>query len=88
MNKELKLQIPDSLFLKLTTKAEEQGVSLEALCLSMLGSESLVEPELYGSLSNGQMRVEISRVLESGLPPNEIRKRVRSLETHLTRCMR
>lgn len=88
MNKELKLQIPDSLHSTLAKKAENQGVSIEALCLSMLQAELLVEPSLYGSLPNGQIRLEIKRVIESDLPPEEVRKRVRQLETQITRCIR
>lgn len=88
MNKELKLQIPDSLHSTLAKKAENQGVSIETLCLSMLQAELLVEPSLYGSLPNGQIRLEIKRVIESDLPPEEVRKRVRQLETQITRCIR
>ena len=89
MNKELNLQIPDSLFNSLERRAEGRGVSLEALCLSLLESgEKLVEPTLYPSMANGELRMEINRVLNSSLPREEIKKRVRTLETQITRFIK
>jgi hypothetical protein len=92
MNKELKLQIPDSLFLQLEQEAKGQGVSLETFCLSLLNSGNervlghLTDPSLYGSMPNGQIRVEMRRVMESNLPTEEIKKRVRQLEFQILRC--
>jgi len=92
MNKELKLQIPDSLFSQLEQEAKGQGVSLEAFCLSLLNSGNervsgqLTDPSLYGSLPNGQIRMEMRKVMESNLPTEEIKKRVRQLEFQILRC--
>jgi hypothetical protein len=89
MSKELNLQIPDSLFNSLEMRAKGQGVSIEALCLSLLdGGGKLVEPILYSSMANGELRAEIGRVLGSSLPKEEIRKRVRTLETQITRFIK
>ena len=93
MNTELNLQIPDSLFSSLRTKAKAQGVSLETLCVSLLGKSDpsenyLIDPTLYPSLSNGDIRGEIQKVIQSQLPKEEIKKRVRQLETRLIRCIR
>lgn len=88
MNKELKLQIPDSLYSLLTKRAKERGVSIEALCLSVLEKGTLVEPVLYESMSNGQIRLEIEKVMESDLSSEEVRKRVRQLEVQMTRFIR
>jgi len=94
MNKELKLQIPDSLFSKLEQEAKGQGVSLEAFCLYMLESdnqrvsEQLTDPSLYGSLPNGQIRLEMKKVMGSDLPTEEIKRRVRQLELQILRCYR
>jgi hypothetical protein len=94
MNKELKLQIPDSLFSKLEQEAKGQGVSLEAFCLYMLDSdnqrvsEQLTDPSLYGSLPNGLIRVEMKKVRGSDLPTEEIKRRVRQLELQILRCYR
>lgn len=93
MTKELNLQLPDSLFNSLQTRANEQSVSLEALCLSLLQGKddtslSLVEPSLYFYLANGDLRKEIQRVLESHLPEEEKKKRVRGLKNQLSRCIR
>lgn len=91
MNKELNLQIPDSLYSTLDLKAKGQGVSLEALCLLLLEGksvESLVDPGIYTSLSTGQLRSEIVKVLNSDLPKEETQKRVRQLESQILRCFR
>lgn len=89
MSKEIKLQVPDSLFSLLNDKARGQGVSIETLCLSLLQPEEpLIDPVLYMSMSNGQLRAEINKVLHSGLPESEVRKRVRTLETQITRFIK
>lgn len=91
MNKELNLQIPDSLYSNLEIKAKGQGVSLEALCLLLLQGESvdgLVDPGIYASLSTGQIRTEIVKVLNSSLPKAETQKRVRQLESQILKCIR
>jgi hypothetical protein len=94
MNKELKLQIPDSLFSKLEQEAKGQGVSLEAFCLYMLDSdnqrvsEQLTDPSLYGSLPNGQIRLEMKKVMVSDLSTEEVKRRVRQLELQILRCYR
>lgn len=90
-NREIKLHISDSLFTSLNERARRQGVSIEALCLSLLGGEGtceLVNPALYISLANGELRQEIQKVLQSSLPDVEIRKRVRTLENQITRFIR
>ena len=89
MNKDLKLQIPDSLFSSLTRKANLRGVSLETLCVSLLGEEqTLIEPSLYNSLGNGEIRTEIQKLVQSKLPKEEVNKRVRKLETQILRFIR
>jgi hypothetical protein len=89
MNKDLKLQIPDSLFSSLTQKANQQGVSLEALCLSLLEEEQiLIEPSLYNSLGNGEIRAEMQKLIQSKLPKEEVKKRVRKLEAQTLRFIR
>jgi hypothetical protein len=94
MSKELKLQIPDSLFSKLEQEAKGQGVSLEAFCLYMLDSdnqrvsEQLTDPSLYGSLPNGQIRLEMKKVMGSDLSTEEVKRRVRQLELQILRCYR
>lgn len=92
MNKELKLQIPDSLLTILEQKARGQDVSLESYCLLVLKGDAdggnLVDPSLYSSLPNGMMRAEIQKVMESNLPIEEVRSRVRKLESFILRCTR
>lgn len=89
MNKEVNLQVPDSLYQSLELRAKGQGVSIEALCLSLLeGVGKLVEPTLYTSLANMELRTEIQKVLNSGLPSDEKRKRVRNLENQITRFIK
>lgn len=92
MNRELTLLIPDSLLLQLELKARAQGVSLETLCLGLLSSDKpeddLVDPSYYSSLSHANMRVELNKVIESSLSPQEIRKRLNSLEIQISRRYR
>lgn len=89
MTKELNLLVPNSLFSHLEQQALEQGVSLEALCLSLLEGqkqrETLVDPSFYASLGHDAMRQEVRRVIESGLPPEETRRRVNQLEFQISR---
>lgn len=88
-NKTVKLQVPENLFSSLGERARRQGVSIEALCLSLLKEQcDLVDPALYISLPNSELRQEIQKVLQSNLPDVEIRKRVRNLETQITRFIR
>ncbi len=89
MIKELKLHIPDSLLASLEARAKRQGVSIEALCLSLLEQQSdLTDPALYVSMANSELRQEIQKVLQSELPREEVRKRVRTLESQITRFIR
>lgn len=88
MLQELTLLIPNSLLFHLEKQAEEQGVSLEALCLSLLSGnkeEPLIDPEFYQSLSHDSMRKEVRKVMESALPNEEIRKRINRLEFFITK---
>ena len=89
MTRELNLNVPDSLLFSLERKALEQGTSLEALCLSLLSGtkqgETLVDPDYYSSLSHSEMRQEVRKVIESGLPREEARRRVNQLEFQISR---
>jgi len=89
MYRDLNLRIPDSLLFQLERQAEEQGVSLETLCTSLLSGEnnegSLIEPNYYQSLNLDVLRKEIRKVIESGLPKEEVRKRVNALEFEISR---
>jgi hypothetical protein len=89
MYRELNLRLPDSLLFKLERQAEEQGVSLEALCVSLLSGENdegdLVDPNYYQSLNLDVLRKEIRRVIESELSKEEVRKRVNALEFQISR---
>ena len=89
MTRELKLLIPDSLLFSLERKALEQGVSLDALCLSLLSGqklgETLIDPAYYSSLSHTEMRDEVRKVIESGLTREEVRSRVNKLELQMSR---
>ena len=89
MNRDLNLSIPDSLLFSLERKALEQGVSLEALCLSLLSGEnnegSLIDPNYYQSLDLVVLRKEIRKVIESVLSPTEVKKRVNALEFQISR---
>lgn len=89
MYRDLNLRIPDSLLFQLERQAEEQGVSLEALCLSRLSGENnegnLVDPNFYQSLHLDVLRKEIRKVIESDLSPSEVKKRVNALEFQISR---
>ena len=87
--RDVNIRIPGSLLLSLEQKAIEQGVSFETLCLSLLSSQklegTLVEPDYYSSLSHTEMRSEVRKVIESGLPREEVRRRVNQLEFQISR---
>jgi hypothetical protein len=88
MFRDLNLRIPSALFFQLERQADEQGVSVEALCFSLLSGqkqESLVDPTYYPSLTLEVLRAEIRKVIESDLTPEETRKRVNSIEFHISR---
>ena len=89
MYRDLNLKIPDSLFFQLERKAEEQGVSLEAFCFSLLSGENnggdLVDPSYYQSLNLDVLRKEVRKVIESDLSKEEVRKRVNALEFQISR---
>lgn len=88
MSKELHLVLSGSLLSFLETKAQEQGVSLETLCLSLLEDKkqegNLVEPVFYQSLTHADMRSEIQKVIKSSLAPQEIRRRINQLEQQIS----
>jgi hypothetical protein len=89
MLEELTLLVPGSLLSSLNNQAIERGVSLETLCLSLLSEEkqeeTLMDPSFYASLNLNIMRKEVQKVIESGLPPEEIRSRVNRLEFQISR---
>ena len=89
MLEELTLLVPGSLLSSLNEQAIERGVSLEALCLSLLSGEkqeeTLVDPAFYASLNLDVMRKEVRKVIESDLPAEETRRRVNQLEFQISR---
>ena len=88
MFRDLNLRIPEALLFQLEEQAEEQGVSVESLCFSLLSGqkqESLVDPTYYPSLTLEALRSEVRKVIESSLPPEETRKRVNSIEFHISK---
>ena len=88
MYRDLNLRIPDSLFFHLERQAEEQGVSLEAFCFSLLSGErqeSLADPNYYQSMTLDTLRKEIRKVVESDLSKEEVRKRVNTIEFQISR---
>jgi hypothetical protein len=88
MFRDLNLRIPAALFFQLERQAEEQGVSFDSLCFSLLSGqkqESLVDPTYYPSLTLGVLRSEIRKVIESDLTPEETRKRVTAIEFHISK---
>lgn len=89
MYRDLSLRLPESLFFHLERQAEEQGISLEELCFSLLSGQkqdsSLIEPPFYPSLQLDVLRKEIRKVIESDLPPEEVRKRVNAIEFQISR---
>lgn len=89
MYRDLNLRIPETLFFHLERQAEEQGVSLETLCTSLLSGENneegLVDPNYYQSLNLDILRKEVRKVIESNLSSEEVRKRVNALEFQISR---
>jgi hypothetical protein len=89
MYRDLNLRLPGSLLFQLEAQAEEQGVSLETLCISRLSGENyeggLIDPNYYQSLSLSILRKEIPKVIESNLSKDEVRKRVNALEMQVSR---
>ena len=89
MYRDLNLRLPETLFFHLERQAEEQGVSLETLCFSLLSGEkletSLVDPNYYQSMTLDILRKEIRKVVESDLSKEEVRKRVNALEFQISR---
>ncbi len=89
MFRDLNLRLPETLFFHLERQAEEQGISLEELCFSLLSGQkqdsSLIEPSFYPSLQLDVLRKEIRKVIESDLPAEEVRKRVNAIEFQISR---
>jgi hypothetical protein len=89
MYRDLNLRLPETLFFHLERQAEEQGVSLETLCFSLLSGQkqedSLVDPTYYQSMTLDVLRKEIRKVVESDLSKEEVRKRVNALEFQISR---
>ena len=89
MHRDLNLRLPETLFFHLEMQAEEQGVSLETLCFSLLSGQkqedSLVDPTYYQSLTLDILRKEVRKVIESDLAKEEVRKRVNALEFQISR---
>jgi len=89
MYRDLNLRLPETLLFHLEVQAEEQGVSLEALCFSLLSDQkqedSLVDPTYYQSMTLDILRKEIRKVIESDLTKEEVRKRVNALEFQISR---
>jgi len=89
MYRDLNLRLPETLFFHLERQAEEQGVSLETLCFSLLSGQKpetpLVDPTYYQSMTLDVLRKEIRNVIESDLPKEEARKRVNALEFQISR---
>jgi len=89
MYRDLNLRLPETLFFHLEMQAEEQGVSLETLCFSLLSGQkqedSLVDPTYYQSMTLDILRKEVRKVIESDLAKEEVRKRVNALEFQISR---
>jgi hypothetical protein len=89
MYRDLNLRLPETLFFHLEMQAEEQGVSLETLCFSLLSGQkqedSLVDPTYFQSLTLDILRKEVRKVIESDLAKEEVRKRVNALEFQISR---
>ena len=89
MYRDLNIRLPATLFFHLEMQAEEQGVSLETLCFSLLSGQkqedSLVDPTYYQSLTLDILRKEVRKVIESDLAKEEVRKRVNALEFQISR---
>jgi len=89
MFRDLNLRIPEALFFQLERQAEEQGVSFDSLCFSLLSGQkqedSLVDPTYYQSMTLDILRKEVRKVIESDLAKEEVRKRVNALEFQISR---
>ena len=89
MYRDLNIRLPETLLFHLEMQAEEQGVSLETLCFSLLSGQkqedSLVDPTYYQSMTLDILRKEIRKVIESDLAKEEVRKRVNALEFQISR---
>jgi len=89
MYRDLNLRLPETLLFHLEMQAEEQGISFEMLCFSLLSGQkqedSLVDPTYYQSMTLDILRKEIRKVIESDLPKEEVRKRVNALELQISR---
>ena len=88
MYRDLNLRLPETLFFHLERQAEEQGVSLETLCFSLLSGEkqeSLADPNYYQSMTLGDLRKEVRKVVESDLAKEEVRRRVNNIEFQISR---
>lgn len=89
MYRDLNLTIPETLFFHLERQAEEQGVSLESLCFSLLSGQrsetTLIDPSFYPSVQLNILREEVRRVIESDLPVDEVRRRVNAIEFQISR---
>ena len=88
MYRDLNLRLPETLLFHLERQAEEQGVSLETLCFSLLSGEkqeSLADPNYYQSMTLGDLRKEVRKVVESDLAKEEVRRRVNNIEFQISR---
>lgn len=89
MIRDLNLRLPETLFFHLEKQAEEQGISLEELCFSLLSGQkqdsSLIDPSYYPSVQLDLLRKEVRKVMESNLPIEEVRKRVNAIEFNISR---
>ena len=88
MYRDLNLRLPETLFFELERQAEEQGVSLETLCFSLLSGEkqeSLADPNYYQSMTLGDLRKEVRKVVENDLAKEEVRRRVNNIEFQISR---
>ena len=89
MYRDLNIRLPETLLFHLEMQAEEQGVSLETLCFSLLSGQkqedSLVDPTYYQSMTLDILRKEVRKVIESDLAKEEVRKRVNALEFQISR---
>jgi hypothetical protein len=94
MTTELKLQVPEQLYNLLELQALKQGVSIEALCLIYIDSQSsrtsdnFVDLSLYATFSLGQIREEIQRVSSSSLDREDKGKRLKTLSGLSLRFMK
>lgn len=87
--KELKLQISDSTFNALNERADSQGVSIEALCISIIQQNNqILDPGVYPSLGSEDIRVELKKVFSSALSREEKSRRVKLLESQIVRRIR